>query len=141
MSNDTGNDLAQRFIAALKAIEQHAEQAVEAMTALFGENATLANSALDLTGTERRGRAGARTFWSDYAQAFSGAKTEFSHVTVGAGAIGLFWTTAGALAPAAATPLSYAGSTLIEHDGAGTITGFRGYYDTRALKEAPARES
>jgi hypothetical protein len=103
------------------------------MVELFDDAATLANPALEQAGSERHGRDGARTFWRHYADAFAGASTEFGHVMLGDHAIGLFWTTTGGSAPAGGRPLAYAGATLIEHDGAGAITGFRGYYDTQAL--------
>ena len=134
MTDDTGKDLAHRFIEALRGIEREGQGAVEAMVSLFGEAATLTNPALEQTRGERRGREGARTFWSAYADAFAGATTEFGHVTIGGNAIGLFWTTRGGSPDPGVEPLSYAGATLVEHDAAGVITGFRGYYDTQALK-------
>jgi hypothetical protein len=131
---DIGKDLAQRFIDALRSIEREGHGAVESMAALFADAATLANPALDQTGHQRQGRDGARAFWNAYADAFAGATTEFSHVTIGSNAIGLFWTTRGGSLDPDDQPLSYVGATLVEHDGDGLITGFRGYYDTQALK-------
>jgi hypothetical protein len=133
MTRPIGNDLAERFIAALHAIEAEGATAVESMTALFTDTARLANPALAQTGQERTGREGARMFWNSYADAFHGASTEFGHVTFGEGVVGLFWTTDGGTAPGGGS-LSYVGATLLEHDAAGAITGFRGYYDTQALK-------
>jgi hypothetical protein len=138
MADDTGKDLAQRFIEALRSIESEGHGAVDSMASLFAEGATLANPALDQTHAKRQGRDGARAFWNAYADAFTGATTEFSHVTIGDNAIGLFWTTRGGSSEPGHQPLSYAGATLLEHDDAGLITGFRGYYDTQALKTAPA---
>ena len=137
MADDNSKDLAERFMAALRRIEHEGHGAVEPMALLFTEAATLTNPALEQTGNERQGREGARTFWRAYADTFAGASTEFSHVTIGDGAIGLFWRTAGGSWNTAGQPLSYAGATLLEHDAAGSITGFRGYYDTQALKSTP----
>ena len=140
MADDTGKDLAKRFIAALRGIEREGHGAVEPMAALFAEAATLTNPALEKTRNDRRGRDGARTFWNAYADTFAGATTEFSHVTIGAKSIGLFWRTSGGSWNPGGQPLSYAGATLLEHDAAGLITSFRGYYDTQALKTTPAGE-
>ncbi|HEX2542922.1 MAG TPA: nuclear transport factor 2 family protein [Caldimonas sp.] len=134
MADETGKDLAQRFIAALRSIESEGHGAVESMAALFAAGATLTNPALQQTGSRRDGRDGARAFWNAYADTFTGARTEFNHVTIGEHAIGLFWTTAGGSAGPGQEPLGYDGATLIEHDATGSITGFRGYYDTQALK-------
>jgi hypothetical protein len=134
MTPDTGKNVADRFIAALRRIEKEGPGAVEPMVALFDDSATLANAALDHTGAEREGREGVRSFWTGYADAFTGAVTDFSHVTVGPDSIGLFWVTTGGTASFGRPAPTYAGATLIEHDANGKITHFRGYYDTAALK-------
>jgi hypothetical protein len=141
MSPEVGKHLAQRFVAALQALEREGPDAVPAMAALFGEGSRLVNPALESAGMERRGQEGAHAFWADYAEAFRGASTTFSHMTLGEGAIGLFWTTSGVPTAAGAPTLGYAGATLIEHDEAGVITGFRGYYDSQALKATTRPEA
>ena len=135
----TDDPLARRFIDALHALERDGPDAVDAMAALFGDEATIANAALDLAGAERTGVAGVRAFWTDYCHSLAGASTSFHAVTASATAVGLFWTTGLANAPGGA-PSEYPGATLLSRAaGSDRIDAMRGYYDTRALStKSPA---
>ena len=134
--NDDTTALAERFTEALHALDADAG-ALDEMVALFAENATLENAALDLNGETREGTDGARAFWGAYRDQFETAETEFHRVTVGDGddgggrSAGLFWTTRGK-APGGES-LDYHGATLLVFDGEGKVERFRGYYDTRQL--------
>ncbi len=131
MSDDNTLKLAKGFADALHAVDADDEGALDAMVALFADDAAIENAALDLSGDTLSGKDGARTFWSEYAQQFETAKTEFHHVTADGGAGGLFWTTSGE-SPSGES-LSYHGATLLVFDDAGLVKRFRGYYDTRQL--------
>lgn len=136
MSEAAGSDaLARRFVEALHALDAEGEAAVEAMTALFADEATVTNAALRRAGTERRGRDAVRTFWTDYAHTFREARTEFRAVTTGGDAIGLFWTTRGR--DAQGEPIEYDGASLLLLDGQGRIATFSGYFDPENLQLAP----
>ena len=130
MSDDTLK-LAKGFTDALHAVDADGDGALDDMVALFADDAAIENAALDLSGETRSGKDGAREFWSEYAQQFESASTEFHHVTADGSAGGLFWTTSGA-SPSGES-LSYHGATLLEFDDAGLVKRFRGYYDTRQL--------
>lgn len=146
MTDDTMTDdtmaLAERFTDALHALDKDAD-ALDDMVALFAEDATLENAALDLEGETREGTDGARAFWDTYRKQFARAETTFHHVTAGDGgeaggpAAGLFWTTRGESPDGQS--LDYHGATLLAFDGDGKVKRFRGYYDTRQLEmEKPA---
>lgn len=126
------HELAQRFVAALQALEREGEAALEPMVRQFSAMSRLTNAALKRSGTERTGESGAREFWSDYRRSFRDVRTEFYEVTCGERSAGLFWTTRGSSATGA--PLEYDGATLLVFEDDGQITQFRGYYDTRELE-------
>lgn len=122
---------ARRFIEALHALESGGEDALDQICALFSDDAGLTNAALRLADKEYHGRDGVREFWQAYRATFAAIRSEFSHITAGDRAAGLFWTSAGQ--DAAGQPVNYDGVSLLEFDDSGRIKRFRGYYDTRQL--------
>ena len=134
MQHEQIDELARAFIDALHALEHGDEGDVDAIVALFADDAQLSNSALRLAGEERRGEDGARRFWSEYRRTFGEAHSEFAHVTAGDDAAGLFWTPTGTGNDGRS--LSYDGSSLLVFDASGKISSFVGYYDTRELSRA-----
>jgi ketosteroid isomerase-like protein len=122
---------ARRFIAALRALEDGGEGALDQICALFSDDAVLTNAALRLADKEYHGRGGVREFWQAYRGTFREIRSEFSHVTAGDRAAGLFWRSAGQ--DAGGQPVNYDGVSLLEFDHSGLIARFRGYFDTRQL--------
>jgi ketosteroid isomerase-like protein len=125
------HEQAQRFIDALHDLEQHGEDRVEGIAALFSDDAQLTNAALARTDSAYAGREGVRAFWSEYRKQFGDVRSHFSHVTGGDDAAGLFWRSEGTYTDG--TPMGYDGATLLVFNGDGKISSFRGYYDTRDL--------
>lgn len=127
-SNSTqgADERAQKFIDALHALEK-GEGDAQAVAALFAQNATLANAALELTGKKIEGREAIAAFWEEYKATLGEAYSEFHQITANANAAGLFWTTQSAEAS------QYHGATALQFNAAGEIEFFRGYYDTREL--------
>ena len=123
---------AQAFIDALHALEKGADAETDSnaenLAALFAENATLTNAALELAGHQAEGREAIVGFWHEYKATLGKSYSEFSHVIENAGDAGLFWTTQSDGAT------KYHGATLLQFNAAGEIEFFRGYYDTRELE-------
>lgn len=134
MDQQQTRDLAQTFIDALHTLEQGSVDDVDALVALFSDDARLINAALKLAGDERRGQDGARSFWQEYRRTFGEAYSEFFQVTTSDDAAGLFWTTKGTGNDG--QPMEYDGVSLLVFDDQGKIARFRGYYDTRELGRA-----
>ncbi len=127
---------AQQFIDALHALEQgSSENDVEALAALFSDDAHLTNAALRLAGDERRGHDAVRHFWSEYKRTVGRAYSEFHQITTSEEAAGLFWTTR-ITSNDGGQNASYDGTSLLVFDEAGKIRFFQGYYDTRELNHA-----
>ena len=122
---------AQTFIDALHALEQGGAGDVAALVALYADDATINNSALDSKNAEMKGTDQITKFWTEYKETLGEIFSKFHHVTTDDNAAGLFWTTEGTN-PAGDT-VHYHGSTLLQFDGEGKIEFFRGYYDTREL--------
>jgi hypothetical protein len=122
-------ELAEEFIDALHALEEHGEERLDAIVDLFADNASLTNAALD--GKELSGTDGVRQFWSEYRKTFGDVRSEFSHVLVSDEAAGLFWRTEATSRNG--NTLAYHGVSLLEYSDDGMISFFRGYYDTREL--------
>lgn len=136
MTSQNIKDRSRQFVAALHAIEQQAEGAIETMVALFSDDARISNAALKLAGEERSGHAGVREFWTEYRRTFREVQTEF-YTTMGHDcATGLFWTTRGV--DVLGQPVEYDGASLLVFDDDGKIMLFRGYYDTRELSRKVA---
>ena len=122
---------AQTFIDALHALEQGTTDDVAALVALYAQDATLNNSALDSKGDAMEGTEQITKFWTEYKETLGEIFSKFHHVTTDDSSAGLFWTTEGKN-PAGDT-VHYHGSTLLQFDSDGKIEFFRGYYDTREL--------
>lgn len=122
---------AKEFIDALHMLEQGTTEDVARLVALYSEEATLRNSALDNKGTEMKGMEQISKFWAEYKETLGEIYSNFHHVTVSDGAAGLFWTTTGK--NPAGDEVNYHGSTLLQFNEQGQIEFFRGYYDTREL--------
>ena len=131
MDQQQSRQLAQEFIDALHTLEQGSPDDVEAIVALFSDEARLVNAALKLAGEERHGQDGARSFWTEYRRTFGEAHSDFFQITANDESAGLFWTTKGT--GNNGQPMEYDGVSLLVFDDAGKITLFRGYYDTREL--------
>lgn len=122
---------AQEFIDALHALEQGSADDANQLAALFGQNATLRNAALDGKETEMRGADQILRFWIEYKETLGEVFSKFHHVTASEDAAGLFWTTSGKNPSGA--DVNYHGATLLQFASDGKIEFFRGYYDTREL--------
>lgn len=131
MDQQQSHQRAQQFIDALHTLEQGGPDDVDAIVALFSDDARLINAALKLAGEERTGQEGARTFWREYRRTFGEARSEFFQITANDESAGLFWTTKGTGNDG--QPMEYDGVSLLVFDDAGQIKLFRGYYDTREL--------
>jgi ketosteroid isomerase-like protein len=127
--------LAQQFIDALHTLEQGSEADVDALVALYSDDAHLTNAALRVAGDDRRGQDAIRHFWSEYKRTVGNAYSEFHQVTANEEAAGLFWTTR-ITGNDGEQGASYDGTSLLVFDGAGKIRFFQGYYDTRELNHA-----
>ncbi len=121
--------LVDEFIAALHELEsgENTEDAAATLSALFSDNAVLANSAQELTGNEIEGRDEIHRFWVNYKKELGQSHSDFHHITIAEKAAGLFWKTQ------AQKSNDYHGATLLEFGDDGLIAYFRGYYDTREL--------
>ena len=122
---------AQEFIDALHTLEQGSVDDANQLAALYSENATLRNSALDNKGAEVKGIDQILRFWVEYKETLGDVVSKFHHVTASEDAAGLFWTTSGK--NPAGDDVNYHGSTLLQFGAEGKIEFFRGYYDTREL--------
>lgn len=122
---------AQTFIDALHKLEQGTTGDVAALVALYSNDATLNNSALDNKNTEMSGTDQITKFWTEYKETLGDIFSKFHHVTTDEDAAGLFWTTEGT--NPAGDKVHYHGSTLLQFNDEGKIEFFRGYYDTREL--------
>lgn len=125
-------DYAQHFIHALNALERHGDSSLETMVQLFSPMAQITNALLRRSHHERTGQVGAREFWKEYRRSFREVHTEFSDITCGERAAGLFWTSRGT--SLMGLPFEYDGATLLVFDDDGQIVLFRGYYDSRDLE-------
>lgn len=131
MDQQQSQERAQQFIDALHTLEHGSADDVDALVALFSDDARLVNAALKLAGQERNGQDGARQFWSEYRRTFGDAYSEFFQITANDESAGLFWTTKGTGNDG--QPMEYDGVSLLVFNDEGKITLFRGYYDTREL--------
>lgn len=122
---------AQTFIDALHTLEQGSTGDVAALVALYADNATLTNSALDSKNAKMKGAPQITKFWTEYKETLGEVFSKFHHLTTGENAAGLFWTTQGT--NPAGDEVNYHGATLLQFDEEGKIEFFRGYYDTREL--------
>ncbi len=122
---------AQTFIDALHALEQGSTGDVAALVALYADDATLSNSALDNKNAEIKGTDQITKFWTEYKETLGEVFSKFHHVTTDDNAAGLFWTTTGQ--NPMGDEVNYHGATLLQFGDDGKIEFFRGYYDTREL--------
>lgn len=127
---------ADQFIEALHQLEKgsdNTDAALDAISALYADDATLTNAALRLTNEERKGREQIRAFWADYKRTLGDSYSEFHQVAVNDQAAGLFWVTRGQGAQGEPDKVHYDGTTLLVFNAEGKIAHFHGYYDTRQL--------
>ena len=122
---------AQTFIDALHQLEQGSTGDVAALVALYADEATINNSALDGKNAEMKGTEQITKFWTEYKETLGEVLSKFHHVTTSDNAAGLFWTTEGQ--NPAGDQVHYHGATLLQFGDDGKIEFFRGYYDTREL--------
>ncbi len=122
---------AQTFIDALHKLEQGTTDDVAQLVALYADDATLNNSALDSKGAAMEGAEQITKFWTEYKETLGDIFSKFHHITCDENAAGLFWTTKGT--NPAGDKVDYHGSTLLQFNDEGKIEFFRGYYDTREL--------
>lgn len=123
---------AKEFIDALHTLEEGSDQDAGALAEMYTEDATLTNAALDLKGTQMKGRDAILRFWVEYKAQLGQARSHFHHITTSDTAAGLFWTTDGQ--SPAGEKISYHGVSLLQFSDSGQIEFFRGYYDTRELQ-------
>ena len=127
--------LADRFIGCLHRLEGGGAAEVDALTALFADDAEITNPQLRRRGDEAKGPAGVQAFWQNYRASFRDIVSEFDAVTAAENAAGLFWRSQGTDAQGRA--VDYCGATMLMFDAKGRIRAFRGYFDSREL-EPPA---
>jgi ketosteroid isomerase-like protein len=139
MDREQVTQLARQFIDALHALEAGSADDVDQIVDLFSDDSQVINAALKLAGESRRGRDGAREFWTEYRKTFGEAHSEFFQITVNEEAAGLFWTTKGTGNDG--QPMEYDGVSLLVFDDQGKIRLFRGYYDTREVSRAVGVET
>jgi hypothetical protein len=146
MDETTIQAKADEFIAALHALENAETEStvngdlIDAIVALFAENAKLTNSALLLTNEELVGPEAIRTFWDEYKKTVGKVNSVFHQITVNGESAGLFWVTEGITTAEQPEPSSYDGSTLLVFDDAGKILKFHGYYDTHQFNRTIGRD-
>jgi len=117
--------IAQRFIEALGRLES--ERDLEPIVAAFAESCEVGNV---LVPEQFRGRDGARTFWTEYRDAFGEVRSSFRNVVAAEGRAALEWTSEGT--GASGEPFRYDGVSILEMADGG-ITRFRAYFDPAAL--------
>jgi ketosteroid isomerase-like protein len=117
--------VAERFLTALGALEGDRE--LDALTALFSDDAELRTSALSRTfhGTE-----GAREFWRAYRDTFGDMDTTYDTQLADDGAVMLEWETVGE--SAGGERIRYRGVSVLRVAD-GHVTAFRAYFDPAAL--------
>jgi ketosteroid isomerase-like protein len=120
-------DLSKTFIDALGRLESARD--VEAIARLFADNAEVSNP---LVTYQDGGAEAAKTFWSQYRDAFDEIRSEFRTVTEKDGLSFLEWTSKGSID---GKNFEYEGVSILEGDGE-RITSFRTYFDTRHLPTA-----
>ena len=135
MENTQIETKAQAFVDALHALESGSANDANQLVALFAEDATLNNSALDSKEQTLKGREAILKFWTQYKETLGKVNSDFRQITFNDKAAGLFWETEGT--NAVGDSISYHGATLLEFSEEGQITHFRGYYDTRELVVKP----
>lgn len=123
---------AKEFIDALHILEEGSDQDAHALAEMYTQDATLTNSALDLKGTQMKGRDAILEFWVEYKAQLGQARSHFHHITTSDTAAGLFWTTDGQ--SPSGEKINYHGVSLLQFNEQGEIEFFRGYYDTRELQ-------
>ncbi|MCK8778763.1 nuclear transport factor 2 family protein [Rhizobium sp. NTR19] len=123
-------DLSKTFIDALGRLETARD--VETIASLFADNAEVSNP---LVTYQDGGADAAKTFWSQYRDAFDEIRSEFRTVTEKDGLSFLEWTSKGSID---GKGFDYEGVSILEGDG-DRITSFRTYFDTRHLPTARTR--
>lgn len=117
--------LVKTFIDALHHLEETGD--VEAMAALFTEDAPLGNVAAS---TSFEGPEGAREFWRIYRANFADIHSEFRRVVVTDDHAALEWDSEGTTLTGG--EFRYSGVTLLDF-GDGKITRFHAYFDPAAI--------
>lgn len=118
-------EMAQRFIAALHALER--ERDLDTIAGLFADDGEIGNIVSPRTFT---GREGARHFWESYRGTFDEIESTFRTVIARDGQAALEWTTDGTSADG--DPFTYSGVSILEFAN-GQITRFWAYFDPHAL--------
>ncbi len=120
-------EITQSFIDALGRLETGRD--VDAIANLFAAGAEIANP---LVQYEDGGAEAARTFWSQYRDAFDEIRSEFRTVSDQDGVSFLEWTSSGSVDGKA---FAYEGVSILETEG-DKIRSFRTYFDTRHIPTA-----
>lgn len=118
-------DLAERFIAALRRLE--ADRELEPIVSLFADDCQLGNV---VTAEVFHGREGARQFWANYRDTFGRVESKFRNRIAAGGRVALEWVTE-------ATgkddrPVTYEGVSILEVSG-DRISRFHAYFDPAKL--------
>ena len=117
--------IARRFIDALGRLESGRD--TDPIVATFAEDCEVGN----VLAPERfHGHDGARTFWTEYREAFADVRSSFRNVVAADGRAALEWTTEGT--SAAGEPFRYDGVSILEVEG-DRVTRFRAYFDPASL--------
>lgn len=119
------SNVTRHFQEALADLERNRDP--EPLIALFGEDATLGNTASHAPLT---GRDGARQFWTSYRSSFGEMESRFRSVIKADSQCALEWTTRGTTVDGA--PIEYEGVSVMEYDG-DRIVRFHAYFDPSAL--------
>jgi ketosteroid isomerase-like protein len=126
-------DISHEFPRRLQSFEQDGD--VEPLVELFTEDAQL--SKLDDLDSAS-GRDGARQFWTDYRNLFSGIASTFSSTTTDGERVVLEWVSQGKLTNGRS--FRYPGVSVLDVEG-DRVRGFRTYYDSAAFVAPRAGDS
>jgi len=120
---------AQDFADALQRLEQ--DRDLDAFLSRFAADVTLVRPE---PGGEEHGPDGARRFWQAYLDQFETIGSSFGRLVDAEQYGELEWVSQGRLGTG--RDISYAGVSLLEHDGEGAVVRFATYYDTSAFTTA-----
>jgi hypothetical protein len=123
-------DMTKTFIDALGRLETSRD--ADTIALLFADHAQVSNP---LVNHDDGGIGAAKSFWSQYRDAFDEIRSEFSSVTEKDGMSFLEWHSHGEIG---GKPFDYDGVSVLESDGE-KITAFRTYFDTRHIPTAHSK--
>ena len=127
--------LADRFVQSLKQLER--DRDLDAIVQLFADDAELSRAPRR---ARYQGKDGARTFWSEYLDAFRSIETRFEKVSETPDSVVLEWHSVATTKQG--NHIEYDGCSIVEGRD-DTVRGFRTYYDAASagMGGAPTKPS